>query len=109
LETPTNQESQLSIRLNNPKVKGNLNKELYDRIRKQPDRKIFFEIEYKYLDNPAFNAKYTSLDLVHIDSQIYTPQINNISMEMPSAPLLFQWNDNPKVILRYFILLPLLF
>lgn len=89
--------------MKNPEVKGNLNSELYQRIRRRPDRKFFFEIEYKYLDNPAFNSKHTSLDLVHIDSQVYTPQINNISMEMPSAPLLSQWNDNPRVNIVLFL------
>ena len=78
-------------------VNGSLNENYYREIQGKPDKQFYFELEYKMLDNPEFNhhAEY-SIFSSHLDSQLYTPQINNISMHMPDYPPLSQWNDLSK-------------
>lgn len=78
-------------------VNGSLNENYYRDIQGKPDKQFYFELEYKILDNPEFNhhAAY-SIFSAHLDSQLYTPQINNISMHMPDYPPLSQWNDLPE-------------
>lgn len=78
-------------------VNGSVN-ELYNKeIQGKPDKQFYFELEYKILNNPEFNhqAVYPIFS-AHLDSQLYTPQINNISMHMPEYPPLTQWNDLSK-------------
>jgi FtsP/CotA-like multicopper oxidase with cupredoxin domain len=51
--------------------------------------------EFNKINNVEFqNPLY--YPLTASSKKIFTPQINNISMMMPSSPLLYQWNDIPK-------------
>ena len=50
----------------------------------------FNKINNLEFQNPIYNP------LASTSKKVFTPQINNISMMMPSSPLLYQWNDIPK-------------
>ena len=55
---------------------------------------LFFELEFTNHRNPD-----TDPDPKITDPKVFTfsPQINNISMEMPKVPLLTNWNSIDKV------------
>ena len=63
-------------------------------------KKYYLAMEFNKISNPEFNDEhYYSLSMLNElnRQQLYTPQINNISMHMPSVPLLYRWNEIPKV------------
>jgi hypothetical protein len=69
-----------------------------NRLSALPDKKYYFGLEFKKVNNPEFNNQmYYSIKNVGLDKQFYTPQINKISLQMPPAPPLYQWSDLPKV------------
>ena len=67
---------------------------IYNEIRRQPDKKFFFELEFTNHRNTLFD---TNPQITDPDLFIFSPQINNISMEMPKIPLLTNWNSINKV------------
>ena len=63
-------------------------------------KKYYLAMEFNKISNPEFNDEhYYSLSMLNElnRQQLYTPQINNISMHMPSVPLLYRWSEIPKV------------
>lgn len=63
-------------------------------------KKYYLAMEFNKINNPEFeDERLYSLDLLAQNNRapLYTPQINNISMEMPSSPILYNWNKIPKV------------
>ena len=55
-------------------------------------------MEFKKINNPEFNDPLLyPIKLMPFNEQYYTPQINEISFEMPEVPLLSQFNNVPKV------------
>lgn len=63
-------------------------------------KKFYFAMEFNQINNPEFqNERYYSLDTLKSYNRtlLYTPQINNISMEMPSIPILYNWDKIPQV------------
>ena len=82
---------------NNKKIEdlqGEFPKKFYDGMRRKPDKELFFELEFTNHRNPD-----TDPDPKITDPKvfIFSPQINNISMEMPHAPLLTNWKSINKV------------
>ncbi len=75
-------------------LQGNMPKSFYERIRRKPDKSFYFELEFTNHRNPD-----TDTDPKNTDPNkfIFSPQINNISMEMPKVPLLTNWNSIDKV------------
>ena len=67
-------------------------------------KKYYLAMEFNKINNPEFeDERLYSLDLLAQNNRapLYTPQINNISMEMPSSPILYNWNKVPKVTFSY--------
>ena len=63
-------------------------------------KKYYLAMEFNKINNPEFeDERLYSLDLLAQNNRapLYTPQINNISMEMPSSPILYNWHKVPKV------------
>ena len=59
-------------------------------------------MEFNKINNPEFNDELTySLDMMSNFNRtsLYTPQINNISLHIPSSPILYNWDSTPKVII----------
>ena len=82
---------------NNKKIEdlqGEMPKEFYNNISRNPDKSFFFELEFTTDRNPDFDPNPKNIDP---NVFIYSPQINNISMEMPNVPLLTNWNSINKV------------
>ena len=82
---------------NNKKIEdlqGQMPKEFYNNISRKPDKSFFFELEFTTDRNPDFDPNPKNIDP---NVFIYSPQINNISMEMPNVPLLTNWNSINKV------------
>ena len=58
-------------------------------------KRHYLAMEFNKIDNPEFNDPvYYPLSIMSAygRNSIYTPQINNISMQMPSSPVLFDFN-----------------
>ena len=63
------------------------------------NKKFYLSMEFNKIDNSEFeNSLYYPLSAMPSNKRLYTPQINNISMMMPPVPLLYQWDEVPKVI-----------
>jgi FtsP/CotA-like multicopper oxidase with cupredoxin domain len=63
-------------------------------------KKYYLSMEFNKINNPEFeNEKYYSLNMLNDTNRqlLFTPQINNISMHMPSIPLLYKWDTISKV------------
>ena len=73
---------------------GNMTKEFYANIRRKPDKSFFFELEFTTNRNIDYDPNPNRDDPTVV---IYSPQINNITMEMPNVPLLTNWNQINKV------------
>lgn len=66
-------------------------------------KKYYLAMEFNKINNPEFNdEKLYSLSMMNNSNRVplYTPQINNISMHMPSIPVLYKWDSIPKVFLN---------
>ena len=84
---------------NNMKIdqfKGLASQNYYSKIQKLPNKQFYFELEFKSEYNPHFNQP---TSLIPVDYQVFTPKINNITMKMPSVPLLSNLNEIKPVIL----------
>ncbi|CAF0713230.1 unnamed protein product [Brachionus calyciflorus] len=85
-------------------VKAILDKESYEFYTKifdknQTIKKYYLAMEFNKINNPEFyDEKLYSLSKIQSFQRppLYTPQINNISMKMPSIPLLYEWDSVPK-------------
>ena len=65
-------------------------------------KKFYLGMEFNKINNEEYyNKELYSLNLTmsYKRAPIYTSQINHISMQMPSTPVLYQWDKIPKVIL----------
>lgn len=63
-------------------------------------KKFYIALEFNKMNNPEFqNEIFYSMNLLKKNNrrQSFTPQFNNISMVMPSSPLLYEWNKISKV------------
>ena len=70
------------------------------RIQENPDKKFFFGMQYKFINNPEYHQPdYYPIETQPFDLRFYTTQFNSISMIMPASPALSQWDDLPKVTL----------
>ena len=79
-------------------LKGRMNESFYKRIQEKPNKKFYFELGF----NPEINDFFNDPNFVlPSDFQIFTPQINNITMLMPNVPLLSQWNEINSVNLQH--------
>jgi len=59
-------------------------------------------MDYKFVNNPEYHqSSLYPIETQPFDFRFYTPQFNGISMTMPSSPTLSQWDDIPKVELRF--------
>ena len=83
-------------------LKGQMNEGFYKRIQQKPNKKFYFELGFNSETNDNFNNPDSPLPS---DNIIFTPQINNITMEMPNVPLLSQWNEIKNVPNKNFIIL----
>lgn len=66
----------------------------------KPVRKFYLAMEFNQINNPEFqDERLYSLGMFGQFNRtpLYTPQINNISMVMPSQPALYEWNQIPQV------------
>ena len=60
-------------------------------------------MDFNKINNEEFyNAEFYSLNFTMSlgRNPLYTPQINDISMHLPSTPILYHWDYIPKVILK---------
>ena len=58
-------------------------------------------MDFNKINNDEFyNEEFYSLNLTMSlgRNALYTPQINGISMHLPSTPILYNWDNMPKVI-----------
>ena len=70
----------------------------YEKIKETPDKQFYFGMEFKKINNPEFNDPLLyPIKLMPLNKQYYTPQLNNISFQMPDVPLLSQFESVPKV------------
>lgn len=74
----------------------------------RPVKKFYLAMEFNKINNPEFqDERLYSLSMFdHFKrTPLYTPQINNISMVMPSVPILYEWDAVPQVALIEIILI----
>ncbi len=71
-------------------LQGNMPKRFYDGIRRKPDNSFYFDLEFNTAVDPD-PSKF-----------IFSPQINNITMEMPKVPLYTNWNSIDKVFKKFY-------
>ena len=62
------------------------------------DVQYFVGFDFRKIDNPHFHfASLYPLSSMN-KNRLYTPQLNNISMEIPPSPPLYQMKDLPQVL-----------
>ena len=69
-------------------------------INKKNVKTFYLGMEFNKIDNAEiYNQKYYPLNLTLSlgRTPFYTPQINGISLTLPSSPILYNWNNVPKV------------
>ena len=69
-------------------------------INKKNVQTFYLGMEFNKIDNAeVYNQKYYPLNLTLSSGRtpFYTPQINGISSTLPSSPILYDWNNVPKV------------
>lgn len=76
--------------------------EFYEKIfnKNKTVKKFYLAMEFNKINNPEFyDEKLYSLSMIENLNRLplYTPQINNISMKMPSLPVLYEWDSISKV------------
>ncbi|XP_014258517.2 laccase-1-like isoform X1 [Cimex lectularius] len=63
-------------------------------VNKEPDQKFIFSYDFHPLDNPKYHkTPEYGFSKVKTDRAVYTPQLNHISLSLPSFPLLSQYYD----------------
>lgn len=67
-------------------------------------KKFYLGMDFNKIDNEEFFKEEYSLNFTMSFGRnpLYTPQINDISMHLPSTPILYHWDYIPKVILKKF-------
>jgi len=61
---------------------------------KQVDKKFYIGMSFELVNNPELNSENLyPINFVKPINRYYMPQLNHISMHMPSAPLLYQMNS----------------
>ena len=76
-------------------------------INKKNVQTFYLGMEFNKIDNAeVYNQKYYPLNLTLSSGRtpFYTPQINGISSTLPSSPILYDWNNVPKVNSLFFFL-----
>jgi len=71
----------------------------YDKIFNSTVKKYYLAMEFNKVDNGEFHDENLySFDYTNQTKRalLYTPQINNISLKMPSTPVLYKWDTIPK-------------
>ena len=64
--------------------------------KEKADVQFFVGFDFRKINNPHYHhPQYYPLSKTK--NHLYTPQLNNISMEIPSSPPLYQMGDLPKV------------
>jgi hypothetical protein len=76
--------------------------QMYEKIfdTTRPIKKHYLAMEFNRINNPEFqDERLYSLGMFDKFNRtpLYTPQINNISMIMPSIPVLYEWDKVPSV------------
>ena len=61
-------------------------------VSEEPDRKIFLKIDMAKVDNPEFHHP-SLYPLIDSPKEFYSPQINDITFEMPDSPIIFGSNN----------------
>jgi len=77
------------------------------KIKSKNVKKYYLSMEFNKINNPEFeNEKYYSLNMLNDSNRqlLFTPQINNISLHMPSIPLLYKWDTISKVFIFRFLI-----
>jgi hypothetical protein len=72
----------------------------YNSLKTDNVKKFYIQMEFNAVNNAEFyNEKDYSFKMMKELNRfiLYTPQINNISMIMPSTPLIYQRQKNDKV------------
>ena len=75
-------------------------KNILAKIKTKNVKKFYLGMEFNAVnDTELYNTRLYPFNLVKASGRqvIYTPQINNISLMMPSTALLYNWNQIPKV------------
>jgi hypothetical protein len=78
----------------------------YDKINVTSVKRFYLALEFNKINNPEFqNDKLYPLEMMPMNNRnpIYTPQINGISLHMPSTPVLYQWPKISRVCLISFV------
>ena len=98
--TPTNRDSYISVN----ELKSVRNEEItnfYDKILNATNVKTYYlAMEFNKINNPEFNDERSySINQIRNFGRnpLYTPQINNISLNPPNSPILYEWDSVPKV------------
>lgn len=80
-------------------VKGLANENVHEKLKKKDvDKKIYIGMSFELVNNPELNSQLLyPVDEVQPIGRYYMPQLNHISMHMPSAPLLYQMNSIKEV------------
>lgn len=97
--TPTNRDSYTSVN----ELKSVRNEEItnfYDKILNATNVKTYYlAMEFNKINNPEFNDERSySINQIRNFGRnpLYTPQINNISLNPPNSPILYEWDSVPK-------------
>ena len=63
-------------------------------------KKFYLGMDFNKIDNEEFFKEEYSLNFTMSFGRnpLYTPQINDISLHLPSTPILYHWDYIPKVI-----------
>jgi hypothetical protein len=75
-------------------------REFYDKINTSNVKRFYLAMEFNKINNPEFNNDklYPLESMAENNRQpLYTPQINGISLHMPTTPILYQWGKIPRV------------
>jgi hypothetical protein len=63
------------------------------------NKRFYLSMEFNKIDNTEYQ-NHNLYSLAASKKQVFTPQINKISMMMPPVPPLYQWDQMPKVIVK---------
>ena len=76
-------------------------KQFFETINTTNVKKFYLGMDFNKINNDEFyNEEFYSLNLtLNLGrNPLYTPQINDISMQLPPMPILYNWDKIPKVI-----------
>ena len=81
--------------------------EFYEKINTTNAKRFYLGMEFNKINNEEFyNEHLYSLNMtMNLErNPLYTPQINDISLQLPFTPILYNWDQIPKVIVNIFVL-----